>query len=312
MTIDPQLAGLLDQLKAQGVPDFSEMDVAQARGFVGAFIDFEGEAEPVAEVKDLTIDGPAGDLVVRVYRPVAEDGRPVIAYFHGGGYVTADVQIADKPARQLANATGCVVVSVEYRLAPESKAPAAAEDCYAATQWIAHNGDAVGGDASRLAVSGDSAGGGIAAAVALMARDRGAPSLALQLLLYPITDQGGDWPSLTQNGEGYLLSHRALKWFSAHNLADPADADNPYISPIRASELAGLPSAIVVTAGYDPLRDMGDAYAAKLDAANVPIVHLPNPSMIHGFMWLGGVCDHTKTVYDHVGQLVREQLNVDT
>lgn len=304
MTIDPQVAGLLDQLKSQGVPDFSEMTVEDARGFVGAFIDLEGESQPVTEVRDVTINGPGGDLALRVYRPFAETDRPVIAYFHGGGYVTASLDIADKPARQLANATGCVVVSVDYRLAPEAKAPAAAEDCYAATAWIAQNADAIGGDVSRLVVSGDSAGGGIAAAVAQMARDRGAPALALQLLLYPITDHNGDWPSFTENGEGYLLSHRALSWFSAHYLVDAAQADDPYVSPVRASDLSGLPPAIVVTAGYDPLRDMGDAYAERLAAAGVPVVHLPNPSMIHGFLWMAGVCDHAATVYAEIGNHV--------
>lgn len=308
MTIDPQVQGLLDNLKAQGVPDFADMGVEATRGFIGAFIDFEGPAQDVAQVRDVVAPGKEGQIPLRIYRPSEETNLPVILYFHGGGYVGGTVEIADKPCRQLANVTGAVVVSVEYRLAPEHKAPAAAEDCYAATAWVAENGADLGVDPARLAVCGDSAGGGLAAAVPLMARDRGGPAIAMQILIYPLTDLAGDYPSRVSNGEGYLLSGRALGWFGDHYMAGPADIDNPYLAPIRAADHSGLPRAVVITAGYDPLRDEGDAYAAKLAEAGVDVLHLPNPSMIHGFMWLGGLLDHTAVVFEQLGEHVRENL----
>ena len=309
MTLDPQAQGLLELLRQQGVKDFSEMSVAQARGFMGSFINLEGEPQGLAEVRDLTVAGPgAHHIPVRVYRPEGEGQAPVLMYFHGGGYVLGDLEVADRPCRQLANATGCLVVSVEYRLAPEHKAPAAAEDCYAATAWVAQHVGELGGDADHLAVSGDSAGGGLAAVVALMARDRGGPRLGLQVLVYPMIDTHGQYPSRTENGDGYLLTQRSLRWFADQYLAAPSDAKNPYASPIHATDLAGLPSAIVITAGYDPLRDEGQAYADRLEHAGVPVVRLPNPAMIHGFMWMNGVVDHTARVYQRVGDLVRERF----
>jgi acetyl esterase len=232
----------------------------------------------------------------------------MLLYFHGGGYVLGDLEVADKPCRHLANATGCLVVSVDYRLAPEHRAPTGAEDCYAATVWVAEHADELGGRAGELAISGDSAGGGLAAVVALMARDRGGPQIRLQLLIYPMIDARGRYPSRTENGEGYLLSSRSLDWFADQYLASAEDSGNPYVSPIHASDLAGLPSAVVITAGYDPLRDEGEAYADRLEQAGVPLVRLPNPGMIHGFMWMNGAVEHAARVYRRVGELVREQL----
>lgn len=311
MSVDPQAQGLLDQLQAQGVPDFPELGVAGARGFVNAFIDLEGPAQDVAEVRDLSAPGPDGNSVaVRVYRPSADDQLPVLMYFHGGGHVIGDIEVADKPCRQLANVTGCVVVSVEYRLAPEHRAPAGAEDCYAATQWAAANGPLIGADPARLGVSGDSAGGGIAASVALMARDRGGPALDLQVLIYPMADLSDfPYPSRVDNAEGYLLTSRALGWFATQFLDKADDIANPYVSPASATDLAGLPRAVVVTAGYDPLRDEGNAYAARLSAAGVPVLHLENPSMIHGFIWMAGVVDHARVVFDQIGAYTREHLH---
>ncbi|HEY1969041.1 MAG TPA: alpha/beta hydrolase, partial [Pseudonocardia sp.] len=260
MTLDAQAQGLLDQLSAQGVPDFADMTVDSARGFMSAFLDLEGPAQPVESVRDALVPGADGnEIPVRIYRPHASGVRPVIVYFHGGGWVLGDIEVADKPCRQLANTTGSVVVSVEYRLAPEHKAPAAAQDCYSATAWVAEHAAELGGDPARLAVAGDSAGGNLAAVVALMARDRGTPSLALQLLIYPITDVARE---RVANGVGYLLTRRAMDWFEGHYLAGPDDVDNPYVAPLRMENLAGLPPAAVVTAGYCPLRAEGEAYLA--------------------------------------------------
>jgi acetyl esterase len=310
MTLDPQVQGLLQQLAEQGAPDFSEMTVAEARAFMAAFLDLQGPPQPVFEVRELKVTGPDRNQIrMRLYRPQESGVRPVIVYFHGGGWVLGDLDVADKPCRQLANITDCVVVSVDYRLAPEHKAPAAAEDCYAATAWVAEHAGELGGDGARLAVAGDSAGGNLAVAVALMARDRGTPRLALHVPIYPITDVRR---SRLENGEGMLLTRRAMEWFEDHYLATPDDAANPYIAPLRAPELAGLPPAVVVTAGYCPLRAEGEAYVTRLRAAAVPAVHLPNPTMIHGFLWMGGVVNHTADAYERLGAAVRERLSPST
>lgn len=308
MTVDPQAQGLLDQLKE--APDFPDMGVEGARGFVNAFIDLEGPPQDVIEVRDLAAPGPDGKSIpLRVYRPSGDDDRPVIMYFHGGYFVIGGIEVADKPCRQLANVTGCVIVSVDYRLAPEHKAPAAAEDCFAATAWVAANSARVGGDAAVLGVTGDSAGGGLTASVALMARDRGGPDLAAQILQYPVTDMSDtDYPSRIENAEGYLLTRRAMDWFIDLVLAKPDDIDNPYISPVRAEDLSNLPPAMVITAGNDPLRDEGNAYAARLKEAGNSVVLDENPTMIHGFLWMSGVIDHANRVYDRIGAFTREHL----
>jgi acetyl esterase len=307
MTLDPQAQGILSQLREQGVPDFSEMSVPQARDFMAAFPAMQGETQTVAEVSNQSVRGPDGnEIPVRVYRPSTEP-RPILMYFHGGGWVLGDLEVADKPCRQLANTADCVVVSVDYRLAPEHKAPAAADDCFAATVWAAEHADELGGN-GRLGVSGDSAGGNLAAVVALLARDRGGPALAVQTLIYPITDVGDDHPSRTENGEGHLLTRRAMSWFEDHYLATPQDVDNPYVAPLRAKDLSGLPPAAVITAGYCPLRDEGRAYAARLCDAGVEVLHLPSPTMIHGFLWMSGVVDHAAGVYRRLGGFIRGQF----
>jgi acetyl esterase len=309
MTLDPQAEGLLEQLRQQGVKDFSDMSLEEARGFMRAFIALEGDPEDLAEVRKLAVPGPDGHQIpVRTYRPATETPPPVLMYFHGGGYVLGDLEVADRPCRQLANATGCLVVSVDYRLAPEHKAPVGAQDCYAATEWVARHAGELGGCDDNLAVSGDSAGGGLAAIVALMARDRGGPRVRLQLLIYPMIDAHGQYPSRADNGDGYLLTRRSLQWFADQYLAASEDATDPYVSPIHAPDLTGLPGAVVITAGYDPLHDEGEAYADRLEQAGVPLVRLPNPAMIHGFMWMNGAVDHTASVYQRVGELVREHL----
>ncbi len=309
MALDPQVQGLLDMFAGMQTPDFADQSVEENRALLMSFIDLEGEAQDVAEVRDLIAPGPDGnEIPLRVYRPSTAEDLPVLLYFHGGGFVLGDLEVTDKPCRQLANVANAVVVSVDYRLAPEHKAPAAAEDCYAATAWVAANSAAVGGDTSRLGVSGDSAGGNLSAVLTLMTRDRGGPRIAVQLLIYPALDAVGEYPSLVENGEGYLLTARSMDWFFQHYLDKPADAQSVYVSPMLADDLTGLPPAAVVTAGYDPLRDQGDAYAARLSAAGVPVLHLPNPTMIHGFMWMSGVVSHTAGVYEQLGAFAREHL----
>lgn len=311
MTMDPAVAGLLDQFKSQGVPDFADMPLADARAFCQAFIQMQGEAAEVASVRDIEVPGLEGNQIpVRVYTPHADGTRPVILYFHGGGYALCDVAIADKPCRELASLTGCVVASIEYRLAPEHRAPAQVNDCYAATRYFAVNAAEFGGDGSRLAVCGDSAGGALAAGVALMARDKGTPAIDQQLLIYPITDVAGDYPSRVENGEGYLLTQRSMEYFATLYLTGDEDPTDPYLFPGRATDLAGLPAAVVITAGFDPLRDEGIAYAESLKAAGVDVEHIHSPSMIHAFMWLGGVVAHQNTVVKALASTVKERWSL--
>jgi acetyl esterase len=310
MTIDPVVAGLLEQLSA--APDFADMPVENAREFCMAFIQMEGEAEDVASIADVNIPGPDGnEIPLRIYTPNTAGTRPVIVYFHGGGYALCSLEIADKPCRELANLTGCVVVNVEYRLCPEDRAPAQVNDCYAATQWAAANIGQYGGDGSRLAVAGDSAGGALAAGVALKARDNGGPALDLQLLIYPITDvQDGSFPSRTENGSGYLLTQRSMDYFADLYLTPDQDPKDPYVFPARATDLSNLPDAVVITAGYDPLRDEGTQYGERLKAAGSAVTHLHSPSMIHGFMWMGGVVPHQKTVVGQLADAVKEKWSL--
>jgi acetyl esterase len=237
----------------------------------------------VAAVKDLEVPGPAGGIPVRVYRPSEESDLPVLVYLHGGGWAICSIETHDVTCRELANGAGCVVVSVEYRLAPEHRFPAAVEDCYAALGWVAGHAASLGGDPARLAVGGDSAGGNLAAVVALLARERGGPRLCHQLLVYPITDHAFDTTSYRENAEGPLLTRETMRGFWGLYLAREEDGRNPLASPLRAPDLAGLPSAHVITAEYDPLRDEGEAYAKRLAAAGVPVVQRRYDGMIHGF-----------------------------
>lgn len=305
MALDAQAQGLLEMMAAQGMKDFSAMTVDEAREVGVGFIALQGEPEAVADVSDRTVAGPAGEIPVRVYRPAGDGPFPAVVYFHGGGWVIGSIDVADAPCRSLANAAGAVVVSVGYRKAPEHVFPAAPEDCYAATAWVVEHAAELGVDPAAVAVAGDSAGGNLAAAVTLMARDRGGPTLAYQLLIYPAVDAGGEYASRVENGEGYLLTKNAMDWFYGHYLASPDQIEEPYASPIRAADHTGLPPAIVITAGYDPLCDEGNAYAETLRAAGVPVRHLTNPSMIHGFWWMLGVVGHTRGVYDEVASVLR-------
>jgi len=282
MPLDPQARAMIDKTLALNLPPASRMGVAALRANAR-----ERSAalprEDVASVRDHRVAVAGGELLVRVFTPHAVAPRPALVYFHGGGWVTGDVDTHEGICRTLANAAGCVVASVDYRCAPEHTFPTAAEDAYAATRWVAAQASELGVDAGRIAVCGDSAGGNLAAAVALMARDRGGPRLSFQVLVYPITDCDFETPSYRDNAEGYLLTREGMRWYWDQYVPNPADRANPYVSPMRATSLAGLPPALVITAEYDPLRDEGEAYARKLGAAGVPVAHTRYPGMIHAF-----------------------------
>jgi acetyl esterase len=303
--LDPQLQAMRDQRERDNVPPLYAMSLAEARAADLASIRASGgEPEPVHEVVNLTIPGPAGELPLRLYRPGSERPLPVLLYFFGGGWVLGTIDTADGVSRSLANSSGALVAVVGYRLAPEHPFPAAVDDCYAAVRWVAGDAGEIGADPARIAVGGDSAGGNLAAAVALRAR-AGGPALAGQILVYPNTDQLADDESTRAADDPFLFNRHSVAWYRQHYLADPADAADPLASPLRAGSLAGLPPALVITAEYDPLRDQGEAYARRLAGAGVPVELSRYPGMAHGFFTMGGTVDASRAAIGQAASQLR-------
>ena len=297
MPLDPAAKALMDAMD-QAFPQVETMTGAEARAHVKRMVaSLATDPEPVARVENRSVPGPDGPVPVRIYWPQTAPPAPLpaLVYFHGGGWVICDLDTHDPTCRAITNNVGCVVVSVDYRLAPEHKFPAAAEDTYTATLWAAGNATDLGVDATRIAVGGDSAGGNLTAAVALMARDRHAPELVFQLMVYPVTDiVAMDTPSHRDNGEGYFLTTAAMEWYRRQYLTDLSEAAHPYASPLHADDLSGLPPALVITAELDPLRDEGEAYASRLLASGVPAVASRYDGVFHGFFSLGTLLDAAK------------------
>jgi acetyl esterase len=295
MPLDPQALALRNRNAEAGSTPLYELTVEEARHVDLAAIQADSAIpEPVAEVVDTKIPGPAGPLPARIYRPVGDGPLPVLLYLFGGGWTLGCLDTADGICRGLANAAGCVVVSVEYRLAPENKFPAAVEDSYSAFTWIAEHAAEFDGDPTRLAVGGDSAGGNLAAATTLLARDRNGPPLAFQLLVYPNTDYLADTESLRANTDRYLFNSRSVAWYWDNYLAKPADGSNPLASPLRAESLSGLPRALVITAEYCPLRDEGEQYGQRLADAGVPVTVTRYDGVMHGFFAMTRALDAGK------------------
>jgi acetyl esterase len=265
-----------------------------------------GPVAEVARLEERRIAGPAGEIGMRLYAPDAPGPLPALVFFHGGGFVIGSLDSHDGVCRELANAARCAVVSVDYRLAPEHKFPAAPEDCFAATRWVAANARALGLDPARLAVGGDSAGGCLAAVAAQLCRERGGPALRFQLLVYPVTDCRFDTPSYRENAEGYLLTRSLMQWFWNHYLQDPAEGESPLASPLRAEKLDGLPPALVLTAEYDPLRDEGEAYARRLERAGVPTTLTRYDGMFHGFFGMGAAIDRSRDAIAEAARHLRK------
>jgi acetyl esterase len=304
--LHPQARAVLDQFASAPALDIASLPAVAVRAWFDEMSQ-PRTLEPVHDVQDLAVPGPGGALPVRLYRPAAGGALPTIAYFHGGGFVIGSLDTHDGTCRALANASGCAVLSVGYRLAPEHRFPAAPEDCWAALAWIAEKGGPLGLDPERLAVAGDSAGGNLAATAALLARERG-PALRYQLLVYPVTDHSFETPSYRENGEGYFLSAAMMRWFWAQYLEDAAQGADPLASPLRAADLSGLPPALVLTAEYDPLRDEGEAYAARLRAAGVPTELRRTPGQIHGFFSMFDVMDDGRAALDGAAAALRTAL----
>jgi acetyl esterase len=290
MPVDPQIQVLLD--RAALLPATHTLSVAAARAQAEARTAFLAPPAAVAAVEERRIAGPGGDLRLRIYRPHGNGPFPLLLFFHGSGFVLCSLDTHDGMCRNFCAGAGCVVVSVDYRLAPEWKFPAAVEDCLCATRWAAGEATELEADPGRIAVAGDSAGGNLAAVTALRARDEGGPALAGQLLVYPVTDYyRPGTSSYRENAEGYGLTRDTMVWFWDHYLADPTDAANPHAAPLRAAQLAGLPPALVVTAEFDPLRDEAEDYAARLRAAGVAARTARWDGMNHGFLNWAGVVD---------------------
>jgi acetyl esterase len=292
MPLDPQAQQVLDLIAELGLPPNHMVSPEEAR--INAAARPRAAGPEVAKVENRKISGSGPEIPVRIYTPAGPGPFPILVWYHGGGWVVGDLESADASARHLTVGAACVTVSVDYRLAPDTKFPGPADDCYDAAVWAAQNAASINGDASRIAVGGDSAGGNLAAAISLMARDRGNPSLAFQLLVYPVTARDFNTNSYQQNADGYLLSKASMQWYWDHYLQSPTDASNPYAAPLAASDLSNLPPALVITAEYDPLCDEGEAYAQRLQDAGIPTTCTRYDGMIHGFFGMPAAIDKGK------------------
>src|SRR3989441_6726432 len=291
MALDPQAQEVINLAIKAGRPAYNTLSPKDARQLFRETRPASTPTPPeIGAVRNLVAEGPGGPIPLRVYRPTgvaAGAALPALVFFHGGGWVIGDLDTHDVLCRQLTAEAGITVVNVDYRLAPEHKFPAAADDAWAATRWVAAHGSDLGVDARRLAVGGDSAGGNLAAVVALLARDAGAPAISLQVLVYPVTDLGAETKSYADLADGYMLTRDSMRWFRAQYLTKEEDALDWRVSPIRAKSLAGVAPALVITAGFDPLRDEGEAYPRKLREAGVSVDAVCFGGMIHGLVPMG-------------------------
>ena len=305
MPVDPQMQAVLKRAAESALPQYCRVSAVEARRL---YKETRAALSPpvpeVANVRELAADGPAGSIPLRLYRGLdaaAGAPLPLLVYFHGGGWTIGDLDTHDIICRTLANKARCAVAAVDYRMGPEHRFPAAVDDCVAATRWVAGQGAALGVDAARIAVGGDSAGGNLAAVVAITLRDAGGPPLVFQALAYPATDQRMNTASHARFAEGYLLTRDNMLWFR-DNYLSPADYDDWRASPMRAADLARLPPAHIITAGYDPLLDEGHAYSDRLVAAGVPVLYECLEGMAHGFLTMGGAVAAANHALYRLGQ----------
>jgi acetyl esterase len=308
--LDARTQWFLQLLARSGHAPIEASSVEQARHEVDAFMPMlAGSEAPVGEILDRTVAGPGGRLRIRLYRPAASVARllPTILYFHGGGWTIGSLEAYDRPCRFFCAGTGCALVAVDYRLAPEHKFPAAIDDALGAYRWLVKEAVSLGIDPARIVLAGDSAGGNIAAVAARLLRDE-ARSPCLQWLIYPVTDLAFASPSHSSCGEGFLLSHAAMKWFRGHYLNDLGEIDDSRVSPVRADDLSGVAPALIFTAGFDPLRDEGHAYAERLSAAGVKTIHREFDSLIHGFVGMRGALQAAARAMDDMVAGLRHEL----
>lgn len=300
-TPDPEVEAVLDVMDEQDVPPMSAMTPRAAREQFAGLNEFT-ESESVHRTRDLEIEGPDGSLTVRTYKPTEADDLPVVVFLHGGGFVLGDLDSHDNVCSALANRAKALVLSVDYRLAPEHPFPAALEDSYAALEWAERYAGDLGGDPERLAVGGDSAGGNLTAGLTLLASDRDGPEIDHQLLIYPAVGAsvGSQPASYAENSEGYFLEADDMEWFQRSYVQDPIHARNEYAAPLLARDLSGLPPASVVTAGFDPLRDEGIEYAQRLAEDGVAVTHRNYEAMIHGFLSMTGIVSQADACLDEL------------
>ncbi|HEV8420229.1 MAG TPA: alpha/beta hydrolase [Actinomycetota bacterium] len=308
MGVHPQVQALLEELISSGRPSSMSLPLPDGRrNFDELFQSLSSSAE-VERTEDRIVPGPAGEVRVRVYTPSGKPPLPVVVFFHGGGWVFGGIEAYDGLCRALASASRAVLVTVAFRLAPEHRFPAGLQDCYSVTEWVHANHAELRGDPARLAVAGDSSGANLAAAVALMARDRGGPPIAFLLLAYPAVDPEMASPSYRENGEDPFLSRAEMVWYWDQYLASGGDRKDPYAAPLHAENLEGLPPTHIVTAGFDVLRDEGEALAARLREAGVPVTLRRYDDMVHGFLIMGRYLDTARQGIEDVGRLLRQAL----
>lgn len=295
----------MERFAAAGVPTYDTLTVAAARAQLELVTKLQSRPEPVESVEDVLLDGPAGQLLVRVYRPAASRPLPVVVYLHGGGWVLGSIDAADAPCRGLANRAPCVVVSVDYRRSPEAKFPEPLADCVAAIRWAAHNAPSLGGS-DRLLLLGDSAGGNLAAAACALLRDDAKVTVSGQVLLYPTLAPASttDFASYRTYANGPLMTRRELDWFWDHYLRDARDGRDPLAAPLHGVDLRGLPDTTVVVAQLDPLRDEGVAYVERLRAAGVPARLVEVPGAAHGFWWMDRVMSQAQELTALLAELL--------
>jgi acetyl esterase len=310
--LDPQARALIGRIALAGAPPLHTLPAPEARRvYRESRAALAAAPAQVEEVRELSIPTPAGALRARLYRPRSrEKSLAGMVYFHGGGFIYGDIDTHDAVCRGIAQSTPCAVVSVDYRLAPENKFPAAVEDAFAATAWVAANCAALGIDSARLVVAGDSAGGNLAAVTALAARDAGGPGIAMQILVYPTTDFSSESGSIARFASGYLLTRESIRWVKRTYLRDERDAEDWRASPLRARDSSGLPAAYIITAGFDPLRDEGRSYAERLSHAGVSVTHEFFEGQVHGFLVMGGVLAAAGHAIQRIGQIVRTHFGI--
>lgn len=311
MPVDPAVQDLINGLTAQGVRSFEQMSVSEARNLVATFTDLQAPPREVANVVDTTYPGPGGDQHIRLYIPDAPGPLPIVVYFHGGGFIAGGLDVADEPCRALANDAAAIVAAASYRLAPEHKFPAATDDTFAALQWVANHATDFGGDANRIAVQGDSAGGNLAAVAAQRARDEGGPHLVAQVLTYPVIDSTAKSPSRSECAEGYIITAADLDWFWQQYLSSSQDADNPHATPSKAPSLAGLPPALVLTTEYEVSRDEAEAYGKQLANAGVQTDIIRFDGLVHGVYWMSGAVPRSSEIHTAITDFLIAQFTTE-
>jgi acetyl esterase len=300
--LDPILKGLLDQMAANPMPKLWEIPPAAGREmYKGMSAMLDPQNVPIGKVEDRKIPGPGGEIPIRIYTPVGggAGALPAVVFFHGGGFVIGDLNTHDALCRQLSNEAKARVIAVDYRLAPENKFPAAADDCFAALKWVASQASAIGVDANRIAVCGDSAGGNLSAVVCQLAKHAGGPQIVYQVLMYPTTIAHAKTDSMKAFEKGYFLEREAMDWFFDAYVPKGHDLKDPKLAPFYG-DVRGLPPAYVITAGFDPLKDEGKHYADKMAAAGVPVSYKDYPALVHGFFNMSGVVPQAKDAIQDV------------